>query len=121
MRVVVVESDPEVAAILAAALAEDGHQAVVLPHRRTALGALRSQRFDVCVCDGFGPDTTQPGPADRAELAALQAAVPVVLCTAHNWALELGATRLGVAAVVGKPFDLDHLLPLLQAVARRRP
>jgi CheY-like chemotaxis protein len=118
VRVLVVESDKGVSSLLMAVLADEGHETVVVLHRRAALGVVDGRRFDACVCDGFDASSTAETPADRAELSALQAAVPVVLCTAHTWAVSLGAQELGVSAVLAKPFQIDDLLTVLQAARR---
>ena len=118
MRVLVVESDPEVARLLADLLRDEGHENMLVPDRAAALAALGDQSFDVCICDGFGPSVTDLEHLDHDELVRLSATVPVVLCTAHTWAADLGAEQLGVAAVVRKPFDLGDLIAVVERTAR---
>lgn len=114
----VVESDRELAVMLPAILADEGHAAEVVPDRAAALDALGARSFDACLCDGFGPWATEATDRDLADLAAMQARAPVVLCTAHGWAARLGPGALGVSGVVAKPFGLDDLLAALDRVAR---
>ena len=90
MRVLVVESDPATTELFAAVLGDEGHEVAAVPDRTAALTLLRAGRWDACLCDGFEPDAVEPTAADLAELAAFQARVPVVLCTAHSWAHRLG-------------------------------
>ena len=119
MRVLVVESDPGLASLVADCLGDDGHEVVAVPDRRAALALAVPGGWDVCLCDGFARSAVGPTEGDRADLAALHASAPVVLYSVHPWVKTVGAGGLGVAAVMGKPFDLDELTGALEEAARR--
>jgi CheY-like chemotaxis protein len=119
VRVLVVEDDPTLAAVVAIMLSEDGHDVVSVADRRAALALLPGGTWDVCLSDGFDAVATGPSERDLAELAALQAVAPVVVFTAHAWAAHQGPERFGVSALLPKPFDLADLVDTLHAVTRR--
>lgn len=120
MRVLVVERERELADLVSTTFEDEGHRVEVVPDRDRALDALAADpTFDVVVSRGFGPLATGVTPDELAQLASLQAKLPVVLYTAHGWAQEMGADALGVAAVIPKPFDLDELVDTVTRAARR--
>jgi DNA-binding response OmpR family regulator len=117
MRVLVIESDPAIAALLAEILADEGHAAAGDATMAGGLARAQAGPWDACVTDGFWPDVDA---ASRAYLADLGSCCPVILLSARDWARDARPADLGVAAVVPKPFDLDDLLDALETVTHAR-
>src|SRR5215210_6510577 len=115
MRVLVIESDPSISAVLADLLADEGHVSDVATTTADGLRRARAAPWDACLTDGFWPEVVADG---RAYLADLAACCPVVLVSARDWARHARPADLGVAAVIPKPFDLDDLLGALATVTR---
>jgi DNA-binding response OmpR family regulator len=42
--------------------------------------------------------------------------LPVILLTGRSWATSTTAEELGAAALIRKPFDLDHLVAAIQTI-----
>jgi CheY-like chemotaxis protein len=110
-RVLVVEDDLSLRALLASVLVDAGYRVLTAEHGRAALDLVAS---------GYAPDLIlldlwMPVMDGRAFLRAYRqrtaARVPVVVVTA---ALHADAEVLGVDAVVGKPFDVDDLLATVE-------
>jgi DNA-binding response OmpR family regulator len=114
MRVLVIESDPSIAGLLADLLAGEGHATASAATMAEGLARARVGPWDACLTDGFWPEVVAEG---RAYLADLASCCPVILLSARDWARHARAADLGVAAVVPKPFDLDSLLGVLATVA----
>ena len=113
-RIVVAEDDPEMRALLAAALRRDGYEVIEVSDGAQLWEYLHAvmHRADVAAPDLLVSDVRMPGQSGLEVLAALRRAevgLPVVLITAfgdaeaHDAAFELGA------AMLDKPFDLDTL------------
>ena len=107
-----VDDDPDVRAILAQALEDEGYEARVARDGREALGVLGGWQPDLIVLDLMMP--VMDGRAFRARQRAMPGAdaVPVVVLSAAHDSLRRG-DDLGAAAVLAKPFDLDALLGTL--------
>lgn len=123
-RVLVADDDDEMRALLAQTLRDDGYEVVESDNGARALLALSLDR------NGEGPrgvdlvvtDLRMPGATGLEILVGLRALdwpVPVVLITAFlDEEVEAAARRLGVAAVLSKPFSLTELR---EAVHRAAP
>jgi DNA-binding response OmpR family regulator len=114
MRVLVIESDPSIAGVLAELLADEGHATGGAATSADGLARARAGAWDACVTDGFWPEAVDEG---RAYLADLSSCCPVILLSARDWARHARPGDLGVAAVVPKPFDLDDLLDALDTIS----
>jgi DNA-binding response OmpR family regulator len=112
MRVLVIESDPEIAILLAGLLADEGHAVDGAATIDLGLARAHAEPWDACLTDGFWPEVVAE---TRAYLADLGSCCPVILVSGQGWATEARASDLGVAAVVPKPFDLDHLLDAIRS------
>lgn len=55
----------------------------------------------------------------RSDLQVLNSLLPLVLIVPGSWTRHLRAEDVGVAALVGRPFDLPYLLPLLEGACRQ--
>lgn len=139
-RVLLVDDDADVADVVLAILTDDGYAVSVLvdTSHDAILAAVGRQEPDCVLLDGSTGIEYGSSWADAAYLAARERSIPTIMFTAH--VSDLKEARLGqserarmadFAAVVEKPFDLDHLLEAVAAacgevaavrpVGRRRP
>jgi two-component system OmpR family response regulator len=112
-RVLVVEDDSSLRDVLHMGLTDEGYDVRTAPDGATALVLLQTWQPELIILDLMMPGTS--GWSFRhAQLADSRlASIPVVLVSAAL-ALEREAEKLGVAAVVAKPYDFDTLLPLVE-------
>ncbi|TNM61925.1 response regulator transcription factor [Streptomyces sp. NP160] len=118
MRVLVVEDEPRLAALLVQTLTEEGWSATAAADGATGLEAVRTGGFDGVVLDWMLPDLD--GPAVLQAMRAEGHAVPVLMLTART-ALDDRVTALDVGADdhLAKPFEVAELLARLRALHRR--
>jgi signal transduction histidine kinase/ActR/RegA family two-component response regulator len=132
-RVLVVEDEPGVRAVLRDILKGAGLDVAEAPGGREALAAQRARAADVVLTDlGMMP---MNGWEVAQAVKALDATTSVILVT--GWGAEIdaeAARRMNVDFLLRKPFDLDHLVALVdeaigladgrrkdRAAARTRP
>ncbi|MBF5083067.1 response regulator transcription factor [Quadrisphaera sp. INWT6] len=118
MRVLVIEDERRLAALLVQVLTEEGWTATAAHDGASGLDALRTGGVDVVVLDWMLPDLA--GPTVLQALRAEGHAVPVLMLTART-ALEDRVTALDVGADdhLAKPFEVAELLARLRALHRR--
>jgi CheY-like chemotaxis protein len=112
-RVLVVDDDPSIRELLSAALEDDGYEVVPAANGQDALAICARWRPDVIVLDLMMP--VMDGWTFAKRLKEVDD-IPIVVLSAAN-DLERHAKNLGAAFVVGKPFDLDQLLPKVALAA----
>jgi two-component system, OmpR family, response regulator len=105
VRVLLVESDPDLGDALTIALRLDGHEVEHLVALPDGLRALKAERWDVCIADVGRRPRRWPGPLDRFAARALAAHAPLVLTTVHAWVEDVHPRDLCAAAVLRKPFS----------------
>jgi two-component system, NtrC family, response regulator AtoC len=116
LRILVVEDEPLIRWSIAETLAQEGHTIVEADDAASAMEAMEDadEDIDVVLLDYRLPDSNDLGLL--AKVRRLQPHSAVVMMTAFGTpdvterALALGAYR-----VVGKPFDMDVLEPLVVA------
>jgi len=107
-RVLVVDDEPRMAEVVAAALARAGHECEACTTAEAALAALDARGADVVVTDWKMPG--MDGVALLRTVRTRRPDVPVVLLTAHGTvASAVAAMRDGAFDYVTKPFDNDEL------------
>ncbi|PWJ48850.1 DNA-binding response regulator, OmpR family, contains REC and winged-helix (wHTH) domain [Quadrisphaera granulorum] len=118
MRVLVVEDESRLAALLVQVLTEEGWSASAVYDGASGLAAVRAGGVDVVVLDWMLPDLE--GPAVLQRLRAEGHAVPVLMLTART-ALEdrVAALDVGADDHLAKPFEVAELLARLRALHRR--
>jgi len=119
-RVLVVEDDPANRSVLCELLEDEGYEARAAPGGQEGLAQLVEFAPGVVLLDLMMPDLDGRQFRERQKALAPPARdVPVVVLTASLPSStdvdQLGA-ELDVAAIVRKPFDLDELLPRLEAL-----
>src|SRR5436305_2430546 len=118
MRVLVVEDEPRMAALVARGLREDGHTADVADRGEAALWMAEAVQYDALVLDVMLPGID--GFETCRRLRADGAWVPVLLLTARD-AVEDRIAGLdgGADDYLVKPFSFGELLARLRALTRR--
>ncbi len=116
--ILVVEDDEAIRRVVALALADQGYGVAVAPDGRAALERLQYHRPRLILLDMRMPVLNgwelarryRAGPGPHA---------PIVCVTAAADAAEAAArgAQIGAAASLGKPFDLDDLLALVDRYA----
>ena len=118
MRVLVVEDDQRLAAVIAQALTEAGHHVVAAHAGPAGLVAAAAGTDDVIVLDWMLPG--MDGPTLCRSLRGRGVMTPVLMLTARG---EVQDRVAGLDALADdyltKPFSLDELLARLRALVRR--
>jgi CheY-like chemotaxis protein len=107
-RVLVVEDDPDLAALEAEVLAERGHRVEVASNGREALAAVERAPPDVILLDMRMPVMNGREFADEYRRREPRTA-PIVVVTAAEDA-QRRAAEVGASDWLGKPFDPDALV-----------
>jgi CheY-like chemotaxis protein len=117
--VLVVEDDPALRTLFAQVLADQGYTVQTAGHGRAGLDLMASWRPDVILLDMLMP--VMDGRAFReAQLADPEwREIPVIVVSATSEFLDENET-LGAKAILGKPFDFEELLALVETWASRR-
>ena len=117
-RILVVDDDPRLAALVAEYLGEAGFRVSVVPDGRTGLERLKRERYDAVVLD-----LMLPGVDGLEVCRRLRATsdVPVLMLTARGQAMDrVVGLEMGADDYLPKPFEPRELLARLRAILRRR-
>jgi PAS domain S-box-containing protein len=127
-RILAVDDEPELAAMLARMLQKDGHQVQICDDGATALALLAREPFDLLLTDVSMPEMDGWEVARRAK--ELRADLPVGLMTGWGTQYEgLDLRPRGVDFVLSKPFTIEAarglviraLTPVAERGADSRP
>ena len=120
MRLLVVEDEPKLAALLGRGLREEGHAVDVAERGEDALWMARAVTYDAVVLDVMLPGLD--GFSVCRELRESKVWTPVLLLTARD-AVEDRVSGLDAGAddYLVKPFSFSELLARLRALVRRVP
>ena len=120
MRVLIVEDQPKLAALLARGLREEGHAADVAARGEDALWMAPAAAYDVVVLDIMLPGIDGLETCRRLRESGFW--TPVLMLTARD-AIDDRVTGLdsGADDYLTKPFSFDELLARLRALTRRAP
>jgi two-component system, OmpR family, response regulator len=120
MRVLVVDDEPKLSALIARALREDGHAADVAGHGNDALWMVQAAPYDAIVLDVMLPGVD--GFEILRRLRASAVWTPVLMLTARDAIVDrIDGLDAGADDYLTKPFSFDELLARLRAIARRGP
>jgi two-component system OmpR family response regulator len=120
MRVLVVEDEPKLAALVARALREEGHPADIAACGADAIWMAQSAPYDAVVLDVMLPDFD--GFEVVRKLRAKNVWTPVLMLTARDAVVDrVDALDSGADDYLTKPFSFAELFARLRAVARRVP
>ena len=118
MKVLVIDDDLKLGALLVQYLQQQGATALHVPNPEESLRRLKSEAPDVLVLDVMMP--TLSGFDVLKALRARGDAVPVLMLTARgDLADKVAGLELGADDYLAKPFEPRELLARLQAILRR--
>lgn len=120
MRILLVEDDPRLSAVLRDALQARGHAVDVEATGRGAITRLAVDTYTVVVLDLGLPDLD--GIEVVRTIRSREWQIPVLILTARDAVGErVRGLETGADDYLTKPFDLDELVARVQALARRMP
>jgi two-component system, OmpR family, response regulator len=120
MRVLVVDDEQKMSALIARALREEGHAADTAASGADALWMASAVPYDAVVLDVMMPELD--GFEVLRRLRAASNWTPVLLLTARDAVADrVGGLDAGADDYLTKPFSFDELLARLRAIARRSP
>lgn len=120
MRVLVIDDEPKLSALVARALREEGHAADVAAEGNEALWMAQAAPYDAIVLDVMLPGID--GFEVLRRLRANQVWTPVLMLTARDAVTDrVGGLDAGADDYLTKPFSFDELLARLRAIVRRGP
>jgi two-component system, OmpR family, response regulator len=118
MRVLVVDDEPKLTALIARALREEGHAADVAANGNDALWMAQAAPYDASVLDVMLPGVD--GFEILRRLRAREVWTPVLMLTARDAIVDrVDGLDAGADDYLTKPFSFDELLARLRAIARR--
>jgi GAF domain-containing protein/DNA-binding response OmpR family regulator/anti-sigma regulatory factor (Ser/Thr protein kinase) len=113
-RVLVIDDEPEIGAILHDLLRRDGHTVVVCQEAEAGLARLATEPFDVVITDLGMPNLSGWEIVRHAKRA--RPGTPVIMVTGWGDRVDLAEARArGVDFLVAKPFKRDQLRELVAA------
>lgn len=116
MRILVVDDEQDIRAVIRTALAADDVEVLDVPNGTAALALLSTTTVDVVVLDIMMPARSGYDVLDALRRDPALAHVAVVMLTARGAELDhVKAFRSGADAYLTKPFSIDEL----EAVVRR--
>jgi len=120
VRILIVEDEPKMAALVARALREEGHAADISTRGEDALWMAQAAPYDAIVLDVMLPGLD--GIEVLRRLRADEVWTPVLLLTARDAVGDrVGGLDAGADDYLTKPFSFAELLARLRAIARRGP
>jgi two-component system OmpR family response regulator len=126
MRILLVEDDPVLQAVMLRSLADAGHRVDPASDLATAVHLWRVQAFDAVLLDLNLPLTDRPSTDMGSGLTLLREMrtkgdkTPVLVLTARNRTDErIAGLDAGADDYLGKPFDLAEVEARLRALVRR--
>ncbi|AFE11919.1 transcriptional regulator [Mycobacterium tuberculosis RGTB423] len=120
VRILVVEDEPKMTALLARALTEEGHTVDTVADGRHAVAAVDGGDYDAVVLDVMLPGID--GFEVCARLRRQRVWTPVLMLTARGAVTDrIAGLDGGADDYLTKPFNLDELFARLRALSRRGP
>jgi DNA-binding response OmpR family regulator len=109
MRILIVEDDPKLGALLEQVLREEGFESDWVTDGENAVTRALASEYDLLLLDYMLPKKN--GREVAAELRRAGKRLPILMLTARDTAEDLQeATRAGVSDLMGKPFRFGELV-----------
>lgn len=122
MRVLVVEDDARIAAIIRRTLTENGYMVTVASTAPAGLEAFEVDVFDLVVLDLMLPGLPGGGMDVCHRIRLLDTSTPILMLTAlDSMRSKVAGLDAGADDYLVKPFHLDELLARVRALLRRTP
>ncbi|MBM3772843.1 MAG: response regulator transcription factor [Acidimicrobiia bacterium] len=119
-RILVVEDDPDIAALVRRYLEKAGYSVNTLASGRDALSAITACRPDLIVLDLMLPHVDGLEICRRLRAESATAATPVIMLTARAEEAErIVGLELGADDYIAKPFSPNELVARVRALLRR--
>ena len=119
-RILIIEDDPRLAAMVVDYLAGAGFRASAEPDGASGLRRLRHEPFDALVLDLMLPDIDGLEVCRRLRAEEVHAALPVLMLTARGEPTDrVVGLEMGADDYLPKPFEPRELLARLRAILRR--
>ncbi len=120
VRILVVDDEPKIVAIVAAYLEREGYQVLRAENGQTALELARAQAPDLVVLDLMLPALSGWDVCRELRRDPRTESVPIIMLTARDEVPDrIVGLELGADDYVVKPFDPNELVARVRAVLRR--
>jgi DNA-binding NtrC family response regulator len=118
-RIIIIDDEPSVLTALEQALKSTGHQVILAEDAKKGVREHQSRPADLIITDLYMPD--QDGIQTIIQLRRLSPEVPIIAMSGNPKAHILDvAQKLGVHAVLEKPFEFEHLLRVVEKALKRK-
>jgi putative nucleotidyltransferase with HDIG domain len=119
IRILVVDDEAHVRAMMGAALEREGYDVQLAASGREALESIEHNSFDLVLTDIVMPDGNGLSLLER--IRAMQPHLPVVMVTAiHDISVAIDSMRRGAYDYLLKPFEREHLVSTVQRALDHR-
>ncbi|MBV9578082.1 MAG: hypothetical protein JO057_05780 [Chloroflexi bacterium] len=102
--------------LLCEALQDEGHQVFILPDMESVAEFAHTLGHGLAIVDGCGNSFAALHAVDRSRISSLATNVPTILITGRAWADTIDGNDLGLAGLLKKPLELQHLLELVDSL-----
>ena len=115
MNILVVEDDGELAAVIRRFLEREKHSVVTCVNALDALDQARAEKFQLIITDLMLPHMDGISFVKKIRAEPRYETTPIIMISAYSDDSVLDESlRRGVAFVLPKPIDFEHLLSLLR-------
>jgi DNA-binding NtrC family response regulator len=112
-RIIIIDDEPSVLMALEQLLRSIGHQVILAEDARKGILTHQTQPADLIITDLYMPE--QDGVETIVQLKKLSPDVPIIAMTGNVRSNIMDvAKKLGVKAVLEKPFQMEHLLQVVE-------
>lgn len=112
-KILIAEDDPDILELLTIVLEDSGYDVEICTSGKDVLATARRIRPQLILVDLWIPGLGGEEVTKTLKLDLDTSKIPVILVSAQH-DLQAVAQRIGADAYLMKPFDLDHLLVLVQ-------